>query len=300
MYLAGDFDIEINLDAADLNSDGKVTIDDLVILQRHLAGWAGYEILPLGSGGMTAVFANTAQTNSGLVSYDPIPGGPNISVGNVTGKVGQTIAVPFIITNNPGIAAMRLFAEYDDTMLKLVGFDDTGILGNQMHKNVFASPYIFLWSNVYNNFANGEVVTLFFEVLAEGTSGITVVYDGEGMDIHNAAFESVRFGVSNGSVTGVRETTSEVTLVSAVTSAKNFISITETAKNSKVWTLKFNVVETYSDGTVKTVTYSVNLNGSNANLEGKYTFSDGALSGYTLVYDIKGNGANIKDLRLIK
>jgi len=88
--------------------------------------------------------------------------------------------------------------------------------------------------------------------------------------------------------------------VSAATNAKNFISIIETAKNSRVWVLKFNVVETYSDATTTVVAYSINLNGNNANLDGKYAFTNGTLKGYTLVYDIKGNGSNIKEFKLIK
>ena len=90
-------------------------------------------------------------------------------------------------------------------------------------------------------------------------------------------------------------------IINAVTSAKDFISIKETAKNSRVWTLTFKVTLTYSDGNTKVETYSINLNGNNANLDGKYKFADGhALAGYTLVYDIKGNGSNIKDFRLVR
>ena len=93
---------------------------------------------------------------------------------------------------------------------------------------------------------------------------------------------------------------SELVLENAETSAKNFISIKETSKNSRAWVLKFNVVETYSDGSKEVVTYSINLNGNNANLDGKYIFTDSPLEGYTLVYDIKGNGSNIKTFNLIK
>ncbi|MCL2752392.1 MAG: hypothetical protein FWE62_06535, partial [Firmicutes bacterium] len=80
-----------------------------------------------------------------------------------------------------------------------------------------------------------------------------------------------------------------------------FISITETAKNSRVWVLTFDVTQTYKNGGSEIVRYSINLNGNNANLDGKYKFADDhALAGYTLVYDIKGNGSNIKEFRLTK
>ena len=65
--------------------------------------------------------------------------------------------------------------------------------------------------------------------------------------------------------------------------------------------MKFKADLTYSDKTKQTVTYSINLSGNNANLDGKYKFGkDHDLAGYTLVYDIKGNGSNIKDFKLVK
>jgi len=89
-------------------------------------------------------------------------------------------------------------------------------------------------------------------------------------------------------------------MINATTNTKNFISITETSKNSRVWVLTFTVTEIYNDGVAIDVPYSINLNGNNANLDGKYTFEDGhKLFGYTLVYDIKGNGSNIKVLEII-
>jgi len=95
--------------------------------------------------------------------------------------------------------------------------------------------------------------------------------------------------------------TGGVRLVSVTTTAKDFISIKETAKNSRIWELTFNVTFTYSDGTKKVLPYTIKLNGNNANQDGKYKFADDhALAGYTLIYDIKGNGSNIKDFRLIQ
>ena len=82
--------------------------------------------------------------------------------------------------------------------------------------------------------------------------------------------------------------------ITGVSGAK-FISIVETAKNSRVWLLTFEVTVEYSNGTSAVERYSVELNGNNANLSGKYTFdNDHDLAGYTLTYDIKGNGSNIK------
>jgi len=85
-----------------------------------------------------------------------------------------------------------------------------------------------------------------------------------------------------------------VTLVRAVATAKDFISILETSKNSNVWVLSFKVTETYSDGTTRIVPYAIQIKANNANIDGKYN-----LGSYTLLYDIKGNGSNIKEFRVV-
>ena len=89
--------------------------------------------------------------------------------------------------------------------------------------------------------------------------------------------------------------TEEMKVTAAATSAKDFIGIAETSKNSRVWVLSLYVTETYSDGTSRRVKYDVSINANNANVDGKYNFGF-----FTLTYDIKGNGSNIKALSLIK
>ena len=97
------------------------------------------------------------------------------------------------------------------------------------------------------------------------------------------------FGISEASVKG------------ASTNPKGFVGIRETSKNSNVWILTFNATVEYSNGTSQTSVFFVELNGNNANLDGRYAFGAGhELAGFTLVYDIKGNGSNVKALELVK
>ena len=37
----------VNAEASDLDLDKKITLRDIAILQRHIAGWTGYEKLPI-------------------------------------------------------------------------------------------------------------------------------------------------------------------------------------------------------------------------------------------------------------
>jgi hypothetical protein len=73
-----------------------------------------------------------------------------------------------------------------------------------------------------------------------------------------------------------------------------YVSIIETSKNSKVWVLTYTA-ETCSACGIKQ-TFTVNLEGNNANLAGTVDIGNG----YSLVYDIKGNGSNIKTFYIIK
>jgi hypothetical protein len=93
-------------------------------------------------------------------------------------------------------------------------------------------------------------------------------------------------------------------IVGAVTTTRDFVSMLETARNSRIWVLTFDAVVTLADEDGKVVEtervrYTISLPGNNANLDGRYTFRAGhELEGYTLTYDIKGNGSNIRALSL--
>ena len=83
-------------------------------------------------------------------------------------------------------------------------------------------------------------------------------------------------------------------IVGAEATAKDFISIVETAKNSSVWVLSFKVKETYANGEQIVVTHSIRINANNSNVSGRYDLGE-----YTLIYDIKGNGSNIIEFRVV-
>ncbi|MCL2164348.1 MAG: hypothetical protein FWH55_08160, partial [Oscillospiraceae bacterium] len=123
----------------------------------------------------------------------------------------------------------------------------------------------------------------------------TVVY---GLGIGNQAIVDGYANAINTTIAALVLKPTGWRIVNATTSAKNIISITQ--KSNNVVVLKFQVIETYFDGSTELFIYSINLNGNNVNIDGRYTFTEGHLKGYTLVYDIKGNGNNIKEFRLIK
>jgi len=131
----------------------------------------------------------------------------------------------------------------------------------------------------------GSGATLIVPTDVAGTFGYYVVVTNT---------NSAAAGNNTATATSNVVTVTVAPMVSAVTTAKDFISITETAKNSRVWVLSFNVKEIYANGDTKIVPYAIQLNANNANVDGKYN-----LGKYTLIYDIKGNGSNIKEFKVV-
>jgi len=139
---------------------------------------------------------------------------------------------------------------------------------------------------------------------------VKVYFDGVQVLAYAGVYRFESFYVGIGAATGgatqnqiirnVKIITAAVGKFSAATKPANFISMTETSKNSRIWVLSFYADETYPDGTAAKVKYEISLNGNNANQKGEYLFDKGPLAGYTLVYDVKGNGSNIKELKLVK
>jgi len=91
---------------------------------------------------------------------------------------------------------------------------------------------------------------------------------------------------------GVQTTMVEVT---PTITTDNFISNRETARNSRVWALTFNVNGLDANGNEVVYRHTIYLQGSNANMRGTYE-----LEGIFIVnYDIRNNGATAARLQII-
>jgi len=82
------------------------------------------------------------------------------------------------------------------------------------------------------------------------------------------------------------------------TSPQDFTSIWETARNSRQWTVRFIVTQTFDDGRYVQFPAEFTIPGANANLSGSYVFEDGPLQGHTAVFDIRNNGRDIRTFNL--
>lgn len=133
---------------------------------------------------------------------------PEITVGSVNGKPGQTVNVILSLSDNPGVISMLLNVGYDSNVLTLINVDDAGALGSQSHSDNFElNPYVLYWNNgsaTENYVVDGKIVTLSFKIAdtaEEGSYPITVSYDKNNDAIFDVDFNAVDFKTVDGKVT---------------------------------------------------------------------------------------------------
>ena len=121
---------------------------------------------------------------------------PSLSVGGVSGEPGDTIEVPVVIANNPGVVAVRLMIKYDDSVLTLKSVEDEGLLPGAVHSPTYEkNPYTLYWINgtaPENFMVNGTLATLTFEIEKDakpGTTTLTVEQDNRDFDLKKVVFD---------------------------------------------------------------------------------------------------------------
>lgn len=195
---------------------------------------------------------------------------PTISISNTQGYAGETVDVTVIMENNPGLVAAVLTVEYDSKVMTLTGVTDGGILGAQVHSDVYESPYSLSWMNFtatsdYTN--SGVIATLTFklseDVETEQVCDVKISYSKENDDILNCDGEVVDFATVDGSVTikvpekpvesvSLEKTSLDITAGDTVTLTPSFTPANATNKNVK-WESNNEAVATVKNGLVTAV-----------------------------------------------
>ncbi len=126
--------------------------------------------------------------------------------GSVICAPTQTIEVPVTLANNVGIAAMRLFVDFDTELLTFIGAEDGGLLGELTVTDESKSPIALVFNSATeaNYTENGVIATLTFEVTSDtsklGTvTPITLTYNED--DIYDIELDSISATITNGEVT---------------------------------------------------------------------------------------------------
>lgn len=113
---------------------------------------------------------------------------PILSAESAEGTVGEVVSVNLVLPNNPGLIAMRIYAQYDSSTLRLLSVEDGGLFGDSaafFGKDKSANPYTLYWADALSNVnhtKSGILATLTFLILDSaqiGTSEIRLSLDEE-------------------------------------------------------------------------------------------------------------------------
>ncbi len=151
---------------------------------------------------------------------DPV-GTATLTVGEATGKAGETVTVKLNLENNPGISAMVLKLEYDKTKLVPAGYVKHGMFAetgtsfvsnyNEPGKTPAQLDYLtFVWGNHEDISVDGDILSVSFQVkpgTVVGDTPLTVSYKPGG--ISNETYEDVEITCTPGKVV-VEEGGSEI------------------------------------------------------------------------------------------
>ncbi|MDD6564612.1 MAG: cohesin domain-containing protein [Clostridiales bacterium] len=128
---------------------------------------------------------------------DPVTESPSITVGNATGKKGDTVEIPVVLANNTGFSSLGIEIGYDETVLSLTNVVASSSTGATFTKaqDFTVNPYNMSWDSASNTNFNGILATLTFEIISNnaGTYPITVDYykgrNGNYVDGNNVNYD---------------------------------------------------------------------------------------------------------------
>lgn len=185
---------------------------------------------------------------------------PTFAVSSVQAKRGERVSVTIRIDHNPGVASVRLKAQFDSALTLNSITYNTALGGRSQQPETFSSPVTLNWFNgEANTMGDMTYATLEFTVAQNASVGlhpISVTYDED--DVYNIDEENIPFKTVSGGVTvvipvrGIRLNPSSAT----VSTGDGTFTLTPTfapsnATNRKVtWTSSDISVATVSDGVV--------------------------------------------------
>lgn len=137
--------------------------------------------------------------------------GLTIGVSDISGAPGETVTVPIVLTDNPGVISIGISVSYDRDKLELLDAKNAGLLKDAtFSEKISADPYVLMWNDALNNDMkdNGTLAVLTFRIKSscpEGSAAIRL--SAEKGNIHNYDLEDVPFTLKNGTVFVVKNHT---------------------------------------------------------------------------------------------
>ncbi len=180
------------------NNGQEIIVDDYQMTEFSSSA-PGAKTITVTYGGISRSFVVVVQERSVIET------GGNMIVGNLTGRLGETVVVPVNVTKNTGIAGFTHTITFDETALKFVSanaegdYADGTLVVNKDKANEGAVTILWFGNNDVKG--DGIVYNLAFEILEtaqDGNSEIAISFDTN--DNGNISGENVIFDTINGSV----------------------------------------------------------------------------------------------------
>ena len=219
-------------------AEGKASQPFTVTFKVDQAAAEGsYAFKATGSVGETAfnLTGCKAEISSEIKGASPIISGPE----GLSAKKGEELTVPVAIGRNTGLMGFITEFTFDDTVLEIMSAESTKLLPGSMNNNVGVEKgkFIVRWSNTENTDAEGDFITLKFNVIGETQADTVIGISYSAEDTFDEAYNdvalickgiTVALNVSDETTTTASSSAStETTTISAVTSETSTSSTTE-------------------------------------------------------------------------
>lgn len=154
------------------------------------------------NGNITVTGSGNPGTNPGDEPGDEPgvePAKPQINVSSRSVNIGENVTLDVDLSDNPGIAYLKLKVDYDNTALSLVSASNLGVLTGTFttSKTTTVKPYVLQWMSADNSNESGTIATIIFTALKEGDTTVSVTVD----ECYNSEFDDVTVLTSNATVT---------------------------------------------------------------------------------------------------
>ena len=197
-FLSEEFDPTGLTVTACYNNGQQVVIEDYSITGFD-SNTPGTKTITIGYGGLTSEFSVSVSARSEIVTEG------SFTVGNLIGRLGETVVIPVSVNKNTGVAGFAHTITFDASDLRFVSAAGEGVYANGTivvnEDKASEGEITVLWFGAADVVNNGDVYNLTFEVLetaTDGISDITISFDEN--DNGNISGENVLFGTVNGYV----------------------------------------------------------------------------------------------------
>ena len=133
---------------------------------------------------------------------NPTPSNAKITVESKTASSGKEVNLAVSLSENPGLAYLKLKISYNTSALEFISAQNTGLLTGTFttSKSTDVNPYVIQWMGADNSNGNGTIANLKFRVkdnAAEGNYTISLTPE----EAYNSNYDDVTFTVTNGAIT---------------------------------------------------------------------------------------------------